>query len=254
MAKPEAKKSEVAAYNWDEFAGNTGLENLTSRDVGIPILQIVQKGSAEFDEDHEDHATKKIEGIKVGDIFNSVTRQILFNGGNPVKVVPYFYQLVWVEWRDKKNGGGIAATHTTDEILSHCTRDDKNKDVLPNGNYISTTAYFFVRVLQENEPPQDALIAMSSTQLKKSRLWLNMMKNFRAGNGNTLPMFHRSYYLSSIGESNQKGTWRGWKIEPAAQPLSDPTIIENLVRAVAEASRSATLLIGNAPLADQDIV
>jgi hypothetical protein len=251
----KAKQEEVAAYSWENYDGNTGLEHLSSKDLGIPILQIIQKGSAEFDEDHEDHATKAIAGVKVGDIINSVTRQILHTtGGQPVKVVPYFYQLVWVEWREKNNGGGIAQTHTSEAILNLCTRNDKNKDVLPNGNYVSTTAYFFVRILQEGQEPQDALIAMSSTQLKKSRLWLNMMKNFRAGNGNTLPMFHRAYYLTTIGESNAKGTWRGWKIEPAPTPLTDNSIITNLIRAVSEANRNATALIGNSPTADEDIV
>ena len=97
----KAKQEEVAAYSWENYDGNTGLEHLSSKDLGIPILQIIQKGSAEFDEDHEDHATKAIAGVKVGDIINSVTRQILHTtGGQPVKVVPYFYQLVWVEWRE----------------------------------------------------------------------------------------------------------------------------------------------------------
>lgn len=256
MAKKPEENTGVAAYDWNEHSGNTGLENLTTKDLGIPILQIIQKGSAEFDEDHEDHAVKKIEGCKVGDIFNSVTRQILYTqGGNPVRVVPYFYQLVWVEWREKKNGGGIAHTHTTDEILRQTVRNaETNKDVLPNGNYVSTTAYFFVRLFVEGQEPQDALIAMSSTQLKKSRLWLNMMRNFRSGNGNTLPMYHREYFLSSVPESNAKGTWRGWKIEAASKPLADPTVIQSLVAAVNESQRNAVALIGNSPAADEDIV
>lgn len=247
--KPETES--VAAYDWDNYQGNTGLENLTNKDLGIPILQIMQKGSAEVDEDHEDHASKKIEGVKVGDIINSVTRQILTQ---PVKVVAYFYSLVYVEWRSKQNGGGIAATHTDESILRQTTRDDKNNDLLPNGNSIVTTAYMFVRILQDGQEPQDALMAMSSTQLKKSRMWLNMMKNFRGGNGNTLPMFHRCYFLTTIPESNQKGTWRGWKIEPAAHPIADAQIIQDLVAAVGHAAKNAATLIGNSPQPDTDIV
>lgn len=252
---PEAPEENVAAYDWDQHSGSTGLENLTNKDLGVPILQIVQKGSPEFDQDHENHATKKIEGCKVGDIFNSVSREILYTTGMPpVKVVPYFYALVYVEWRSKQNGGGIAATHTDESILRQTHRDDKNNDLLPNGNSIVTTAYMFVRLVRENGETNDALMAMSSTQLKKSRLWLNMMMNFRGGNGNTLPMFHRCYFLTTVPESNQKGTWRGWKVEPAPMPIADANLIAGLVQAVQHASGNAAMLIGNSPQADEDIV
>lgn len=254
---PAKKKEEVAQYNWDQYEGGTGLENLTTQDLGTPILQIVQKGSPEYDEDHEDHATKAIKGVKVGDIINSVTRKILFTQGEePVKVVPYFYQLVYLEWRPREQGGGLVATHTDPSILSRTTRDkESNKDVLPNGNHVVTTAYFFVRLLGETE--EDALLSLTSTQLKKSRLWLNMMRNFRQTNGNPLPMFHRAYYLSTIPESNAKGTWRGWKIEPAPAPLSDQEVVGRLLSAVRDVHTNAVALIGassNAQLDDQDIV
>lgn len=253
-AKPQSE--EVAAYDWNNYQGNTGLENLGQQDLGIPILTIVQKGSAEFDEDHEDHATKKIEGVKVGDIINTVTREILFTtGGQPVKVVPYFYKLVYLEWKPKSAGGGIVQTHTNPSILSSATRDPQtSKDVLPNGNNIVTTAYYFVRVLRDGHPPEDALLTLTSTQLKKSRIWLNMMRGFTGPNGNALPMFHRAYYLSTVGESNAKGTWRGWKIEPAPHPLADVELINSLVNAVKASQENAQALIGAQRPEDEDIV
>lgn len=255
------KEEEVAAYNWDSYEGGTGLENLTSKDLGIPILQIVQKGSPEFDEDHPEHASKKIPGCKVGDIFNTVTRELLFSmeKGQPIKVVPYYYSgIVYVEWRPRESGGGVVQTHTSPDILSQCTRDEKtSRDILPNGNIISTTAYFFVHVLHEDREPEDCLIVMTSTQLKKARAWLNMMKNFRAGNGNSLPMFHRGYFLSTVGESNNKGNWRGWKIEAAPTALSDPDTINALIKLAQSVHQDAQALIGTSTqgqLGDQDIL
>lgn len=256
MAKNQTK-DEVAQYDWDQYSGNTGLENLSQQDLGIPILTIIQKGSAEFDEDHEDHQTKKIEGVKVGDIINTVSREILYSADKgPVKVVPYFYQLVYLEWRPKSAGGGIVATHTNPNILASAKRDPQtSKDVLPNGNNIVTTAYYFVRVIKEGKPPEDALISFTSTQLKKSRVWLNMMRGYTAPNGNTLPMFHRAYFLSTISEANTKGTWRGWKIEPAPHPLADPDLIKGLVEAVKHSQENAQSLIGNSGGSpDEDIV
>lgn len=250
MAK-QAKQSDpqegVAAYNWESHEGPSGLENLGQQDLGIPILTIVQKGSAEYDADHVDHASKAIPGVKVGDIINTVTREILYSEGkDPVRVTPYFYKLVYLEWRPKTAGGGIVATHVNPNILNSAKRDEKTgKDVLPNGNNVVTTAYFFVRLLQGDESIGDALMTLTSTQLKKSRVWLNMMKTFTGPNGNTLPMYSRAYYLSTIPESNSKGTWRGWKIEAAPKPHSEASLITSLVNAVRDTNENSNLLIGN---------
>lgn len=255
MAKKQQEEG-VAVYDWDNNVESTGLENLSQADLGIPILAILQKGSAEIDEDHEDHQSKKIEGAKVGDIINTTSRKILHTtGGQPVKVVPYFYQLVYIEWRPKSAGGGIVATHTNPNILMSAVRDEKTgKDVLPNGNNIVTTAYYFVRVLNEDGTKDDALLTMTSTQLKKSRAWLNMMKGFTSKNGNILPMYHRPYFLSTIPESNAKGTWRGWKIEPGPQALSDVDLINSLIAAVRESQGNAKALIGAQTPEDSDII
>jgi hypothetical protein len=255
-AKQKQETSEVSTYNWGDYQGETGLEHLSQADLGVPILTIIQKGSAEFDEDHEDHEAKKIEGVKVGDIINTVTREILFTStGNPVKVVPYFYRLVYLEWRPKASGGGIVQTHVNPNILASAKRDPaSNKDVLPNGNHIVTTAYFFVRIIQDGKPTQDALLTLTSTQLKKSRVWLNMMKGFTSPNGNTLPMFHRAYYLSTVSESNAKGTWRGWKIEPAPNPLIDTDLIASLIQAVQASHENVGNLIGAQQPPDEDII
>lgn len=255
-AAPQAEPvAELQSYDWSSYQGNTGLENLSQQDLGIPILTIIQKGSAEYDEDHEDHESKKIEGVKVGDIINTQTREILYtSGGEPIKVVPYFYQLVYLEWRAKAQGGGIVATHVNPNILAQAKRDPQtNKDTLPNGNNVVTTAYYFVRIIH-NGVEQDALITLTSTQLKKSRVWLNMMKGFTDANGNTLPMFHRPYFLSTVGESNAKGTWRGWKIEAGAAPLSDPRLINGLLEAVKHSRENSQALIGNSQPSDEDIL
>jgi hypothetical protein len=59
---------------------------------------------------------------------------------------------------------------------------------------------------------------MSSTQLKKSRSWNSIIRSYTAkhpttGETITLPIFNRSYMLSTVPESNDQGDWFGWKIE-----------------------------------------
>lgn len=209
---PKKKDNEVV--DWSQY-NNTGFENVTQQDLGIPFLEIVQKGSAEYDEDHASHETKHIEGVGVGDIINTLTREIVHKSdGDPLAVVPFGYKRAWVEWKARTQGGGIVRTHTSDAILRETTRDpEKNQDVLPNGNIIVTTCYFFVLLpdYKDGDQPTQAVISLTSTQLKKARAWLNMAQA-RKHEGVTLPFFSHRYLLSTIAESNEKGSWRGWKM------------------------------------------
>jgi hypothetical protein len=64
MAKKTDTQEAVAAYDWDNYQGNTGLENLTNKDLGIPILQIMQKGSAEVDVDMKTTPPRKSKELR----------------------------------------------------------------------------------------------------------------------------------------------------------------------------------------------
>lgn len=213
--KPEAKKqtpSEEAALEWGNYAGQ-GHENVTQDDLGFPFLAIMQKGSPEVDEDND----KYVEGLKVGDIIMTTTKKKYGDKTNPVSVVPVGYQKAYVEWTPREKGGGYVGTHGR-TIMTQTTKNDKGQDELENGNIIVTTGYFMVLVYDEDENDWvQAVIAMSSTQLKKSRQWLNVMASHKMDNGKggkfLLPMFSHKYNLTSVPESNDKGNWLGWHIE-----------------------------------------
>lgn len=239
------KKEEIV--DWSQYQ-STGFENVQQSDLGIPFLVILQKLSPEIDEDHPQHESSTIEGCGVGDIVNTVSREIIHKANeDPLIVVPFSYRRAWVEWTPRESGGGIVKTHTTDAILRETQRNEKNQDVLPNGNIIVTTAYFFV-LIGEGEEAQQAVISLTGTQLKKARGWLNLASNNKQ-EGNVLPMFSRRYALSTIAESNEKGSWRGWKVE-----LGDPVTDSGLIRVAAENSKTAArslLAIGDSTQDDE---
>ena len=87
--------------------------------------------------------------------------------------------------------------------------------MLPNGNYLSNTAQFFVLMLHPDLGPQRALITMSSTQLKKARKWLTQAQSLTAKGANgtyTLPLMSQVYKLTTVPEQNDKGNWYGWEV------------------------------------------
>jgi len=200
-------------YNWGEEQGATGFEATRQEDLGIPFLSLLQKGSPEVDETHKNHELKKIEGAKGGMLINTVTREILYTReGEPLKFVPVFHEKLFQEWKPRNLGGGFVASHKSPIILSKCIRNSDNQDMLPNGNEIKTTSYFYGFALIEGQEPVRMIIALTSTQLKKGRGWLNMMQTIKV-NGKTPPMYSHVYNITSDIEKNNDGSWFGWHFE-----------------------------------------
>ena len=76
-----------------------------------------------------------------------------------------FYERQYIEWKPRELGGGLVTIHSVDDpIVKTTKRDQMNRDVLPNGNYLENTANHFVVVL--GDVPSSALISMTRTQLK----------------------------------------------------------------------------------------
>lgn len=242
----------VAPYDWSQ-AGTTGFENVRQEDLGIPFLGIIQKGSPQIDKDHKDYATKKIDDCEVGDIFNTVSNQVICTAGEEIAVIPCSFQKLFMEWTPREKGGGLIKTHQDSRSLLDCKRNEKGQDVLPNGNLLVTTSYFYCIALLEGQPTP-CIIGLTSTQLKKAKQWLNIATSVRVTAPNSVkvqpPLFSHTYLLSTTAEKNEKGSWRGWVIR-LGTPQNDPVLIANSIE---YSKRSATIQSQlNAPPADDDV-
>ena len=97
--------------------------------------------------------------------------------------------------------------------------------MLPSGNHIVQTAYHYV-IMLTNDGYQNAVISMSSSQLKKSRRWNSLMlsQKIKGPSGMfTPPTYAFTYKLSSVSESNDRGSWFGFSIEKGDQ-VTDASI------------------------------
>lgn len=252
QTQPSASQSTgIQPYDFSSDAG-AGFENVRPDDLSIPFLVILQDGSPQVKKSHPDYATMGIKGAQAGHIMNTLTKQIYNENIDEDKVefVPCFYQKLFVEWKPRESGGGIVKSHPDDRLLQNTKKNDKGQDVLPNGNVITTTAYFFGFVIVNDEPIR-CVIGLSSTQLKKARQWLSLATSikFDGPNGKfTPPLFAHRYALSTVPESNEKGSWMGWKIELAGRNENVPLIEE--AREVATVSRQGQMRL--APPAEHE--
>ena len=203
----------VANINIEQFA-DAGFENVDSKSLALPFLKVLGQLSPQVTQGD----SQFIPEARAGMIYNTVTDE-LFDGAKGITVVPCYYKLEYIEWKDREKGAVAPVNvYTSDsDIMSKTTRGDDGKDRLENGKYIEETASHYVLIV-EPEKTSTALLTMKSTQRKKSKKWNSMMMSLRqkrkSGAGFFKPApFTQKYSLKTVLEKNNLGSWFGWEIE-----------------------------------------
>lgn len=210
-----------------DYAADAGIgrEDFGKEDLLIPFLVILQ-ASSPFCKKSD---PKYIQGAEEGKLINTVTRKII-DPGEGVYAVQAFYERKHVEWRSGEEKGFVAAHDISERLLTKCHRNDKNRDILPNGNELIDTAYHFILLLEpETGDFTPVVITMSRTQLKVSKRWNSMLSEKRltlTDGKKILPATYASVYkLTTVGESKDEYSWMNWNVE-FHDWLKDPTIYE----------------------------
>ena len=212
VAKPN--KTEVAAFDISMFEADagSGMENLGTEDLALPRLKVLSGNSGELDT----HET-----ARKGDIYNTVTG-VAYSGKEGIKVVPCAYQRRFIQWAPRGEGTGAPVKiyepgQPRPETNRDYEKNQDNKDWLTDGSgeYIEETHQHFVLIINEDGSVETALIAMKSTQLKKSRKWNSMMmsRSVKGANGPfNPPRWSHVYNMKTVPEGNSKGDWHGWEM------------------------------------------
>ncbi len=221
MNQVAEKKSAGLPTNMFEDDAAKGLGKIGQEDLALPFLKILGQLSPEVNK----RDGKYVEGAEPGMIFNSVSGE-LYDGVKGIDVIPCFYKLEYIEWKDRGEGLGAPVNiyDSSSDIMSKTKPDANYKDRLPNGNYIDKTASHFVIITGDS--PATALISMKSTQLKISRKWNSMMSGIKMKGANGLftpASFSHIYRLKTTQMSNDKGTWFGWEVSKVG-PVTDQSL------------------------------
>jgi hypothetical protein len=199
----------VVDMNMFEADAGVGLENVGQDDLALPFLKVLSRQDPILDE---------LENAKAGDIYNTVTGEV-YKGKEGVSVIPCAYQRRFIEWMPRGAGSGAPVNiYTPDDKRPETERSkDDNREYVKggDGSYLEETHQHFVIVLNSDGTSQFALVAMKSTQLKKSRKWNSMVQSRSMVGKNgpfTPPRFSHVYTLKTTSEENSKGSWHGWEI------------------------------------------
>lgn len=219
----------LSASMFAEDAG-AGMEGATSESFAIPFLSVLQKGSPQVDE----ASGAAMEGAKAGMIYENVTSKLL-DGKAGVHIVPCSYRRVFLRWAPKGSDGAgfkgelapelVADMRAKGEIvdmdgklyipLADGTVNDKKCDRISD-----TRNHYVLLVDAATGGWKEALVSLTSTQIKKSKMLMSALASVNVNGPSgmfTPPTFANVVRMSTVPESNDKGTWFGVKFELAGQ-------------------------------------
>ena len=193
----------------------SGLENMTADDFAIPRLAILQSNSPQVDKRGEGY----IEGAEPSMIIENVSNGT-FDGEKGIVVVPISYRRTIIEWGLRENGGGFVADHGYNpsllKELKPVVVKEKTYMLNDKGNQLIDTAEYFVYIV-DGDTWSPSVISMSSTQMRKSKRWNTLIDSVKLtapdGRRVSAAAYFMSYKLTTVPESNEKGSWFGWDIK-----------------------------------------
>lgn len=234
--------AEVAEL-FEQDAG-AGTSDMSAGDLAMPFLTILQKMSPQVD----DTSPKYIDGARAGMILNTLTGE-LYDGKVGIEGIVCGYQKLVTKWGPRESGGGFKGHLIEDsDVYRTSTINDKNKRIASDGDLLIDTAYYFI-IAKPQTAPFQAMVSMSSTQLKKSRKWNSLMKGIilktASGKSFNPPMYSHVFLLQTEPEQNDQGSWYGWKIT-TARMVDDPDLVQQ-ARAIHDQVKSGQIKTGAPP-------
>lgn len=216
-----------------EADAGQGMEGATAESFAIPFLSVLQSNSPQVDE----ASGTAIEGARAGMLFENVTGRMI--SGKPdagARFVPCAYRRVFLRWgpRGGDNAGfkgeltpeQVATMRAKGEIVDVDGRlyfpdEDGNikraKDGTVQCDRLSDTRNHYVLLINEEDGSwQQALLSLTSTQIKKSKTLMAALASVKIKGASGLftpPTFANVVHATTMAESNDKGNWFGLRME-----------------------------------------
>lgn len=204
----------------------SGMEGTSKDDFAIPFLRVLQSNSPQCDEADPEF----IPGAQKGMIYNTATGQLI-SGKEGVIILPCAFQRRFLRWGPRGSEGGgykgefmpedVAIMQRNGEVTEidgrlFVAREDGKVPRASDGSImldrLSDTRSHFVIALDDEGHPENAILALSSTQIKKSKLLMSMLARVKI-NGQTPPTWMSKIRMTTLPEKNDKGSWYGVKFE-----------------------------------------
>ena len=207
----QRKTTQVVASELDkmlEADAGVGLENITTEDMQIPFIRIIQALSPQLQKDDPLY----IKGAEQGDIFNTVSQEI-YKQDEGVTLVPAFFEKKFLEFQLRSSGGGFVRELAADDKDITMTSREGTIEMLPNGNELVRTHQHLVIAKSADGTIAPSVLDMKKTQLKVSRRWNTLKNSARLPSGALMPIYGTAWQLTTVLEANDQGKWFNYKLD-----------------------------------------
>lgn len=217
-----------------DFSGDAGagMEGASQESFAIPFLSVLQKTSPQVDE----ASGTAIEGARQGMFYENVTGRLM-DGKAGIMVVPAAYRRVFLRWAPKESSGGFKGELLPEEVIALRTSgklvdlDGKLYFPLADGTVnptkcdrVADVRNHYVLLLDGDGAWTQALLSLGSTQIKKSKMLMSALASVSLAGprGRYTPAtFANRVRVTTVPESNDKGSWMGVRFELAGQVTSN---------------------------------
>lgn len=171
---------------------NLGNENIGSEHLSTPRLKQLQQLSNEVDENHSEY----IDGAKVGDFINTVTKE---SYGKELFVVNVHFREEYVVWVKREKGGGLVGTFPTKQEAIQHLEDAGNK--VEDHEITQTQTHTLLKVDEKTGDISEIpfLFDCSSSKLRVSREWNTQIMKLGGDR------FASLWKLASVQTANKAG-------------------------------------------------
>ena len=146
-----------------------GLEKVSSDDMTIPRLAIIQSGSPQRKKKDDKYIDEADEGMVFNTVSNALYKDTFY-------VVPCEFEKLFIEWVPRESGGGLVTMYNTSNKPQAKKEENGRRFLLENGNQLVDTAQHYVMVIGKDGSYEPAVMSMSSSLLTVSRNWVTRMK------------------------------------------------------------------------------
>lgn len=184
-----------------------GLENMRPGDMVVPRLVLMQGLSPLVQADK----------AKLGDIVNSLTNEVLVGKDETDVFIPIYHYLEWMAWGNRNEAESlIDRSLDANGVLAQCWAKGQRHKVdqaarnLKHPDYPVTEYHNFIVLLPNSSMQQPLVLSCCRSNHKKGRQLLALAR-YRG----KVDLFSGLYRVSSVNETNKKGTYKAFHFENA---------------------------------------
>ena len=208
--------STISADDMALMAGDRSTRVMKQESLITPQLRVVQTTSGYFKRSHADY----VPGAEEGDFIDTLTRTLR----KGARLLICEERVTYTEW--KPNQGPLVKMWGTDPAGYNDAEGEYGTRKTADGNDIVPAETYYCLLLTDDEGASlPVVVYLTGTQFRKGRRLNTLLTTFELKGPDgpfTAPFWARAFDCTTVPESNDQGSWMGWKIEPGPLTLTLP--------------------------------